>query len=487
MKIYHSDRGFLCAEVQGRYIHSKYNPHREAERFVARQIGGATPEIIILVGAGLGYINECIEKLYPGKTVLSLYLNDELYSNAYYKGNHTYHWHPLSTESIDVFFRKHIKEEHLSSLSVLEWEPCAQLYSELSLSINQSLKQIVQELNGNILTTAWFGKMWFRNTISNYLSNENYVVPDGISQPVLIASSGPSLSESFDEMRQYRQNYILLALPSSLPALIEARLIPDLQISTDPGYYSSYHLKYLFPKIPLAMPFTAGRGAWRKNSPIFPINQKTPFEKDLYSLTGLANYPVNSNGTVSGSALELASMYTNITYFAGLDLCFRDIQSHVKPHSFDSLLESRSSRVNPLQSVIYRRSHEAVPDFQKGIRTARSLDTYKNWFNQYSTRSGMSLYRINPSPVETESFKKASLSQLPDSSEGNTLRIRRIDVPSADIRRKHIKMLLNQWIDEQEKGLNDQFFYFLDAVNYTGRGDRSDSIQYLKRTRALYE
>jgi len=487
MRIYHSERGFLCAEVQGRNIHSKYNPHREAERFIKRQLDGTSPEIIILVGGGLGYIVESLEISFPGKKILCLYVNDDLHSKAYYKGDHTCKWHPRSTDSIDDFFRKHIKEEHISSLSVLEWEPCAQLYPEISLKINHSLKRIVQELNGNILTTAWFGKIWFRNTISNYLSNEYYVIPEEISQPVLIASSGPSLSESLGEMHQYRDRYSLFALPSSLPALNQARLIPDLQITTDPGYYSSFHLRHLFPGVPLAMPFTAGRGAWRQSSPIFPINQKTPFENGLYALTGMANFPINANGTVSGSALELASLYTKAAYFAGLDLCFRDIQSHVRPHSFDNLLKSRTSRFDPLQSVYYRRSYEAVPDFQKGIRTGRSLDTYKNWFDQYRSNRAMNLYRIKPSPVEIERIKTASLSHLPNPGKRKKLRVKRIDVPSADIRIKQIRLLLKRWIDEQEKGQNDRFFYYLDAVNYTGKGERSDTILYLKKIRALYE
>ncbi|MBN2658801.1 MAG: DUF115 domain-containing protein [Spirochaetales bacterium] len=485
MRIYQSEKGFLCAEVKGRNIHSRYNPYREAERFIENKTTGS-PSVVILIGAGLGYIQEVLDKKLPGTPVLSIFLDYEIYNNCYFRSAESHCWFPDSPEAIVHFLHRYIKETELSSLCILEWEPCASLYPREATEFTRILKNIIQELNGNILTTAWFGKKWLRNTIVNYLSIERYSVQPEIDRPVLIASSGPSLSEIIDEIKLYRNRFFLLALPSSLRALMASDILPDLVMTTDPGYYSRVHLNYVNSDARLALPLTAGRGSWNKNASVILLNQMTPYEIDLFEKTGIANLPLNANGTVSGSALELSAKYGQPVYFGGLDLCFKDIQSHVVPHSFDELLSVKSSRKSPLYTIYYERAFNARPDFSTGIRTGRSLITYRNWFNHYSKSSPLPIGRIKPSPVSLDFIKPVEIRDIPESPLNKNKKIQTVSAPSADIKKKQISGLLEVWIREQENGENDPFFYHLDAVKATGNKDRSDAIQYLCRLKDLY-
>ncbi|MBB6478903.1 6-hydroxymethylpterin diphosphokinase MptE-like protein [Spirochaeta isovalerica] len=486
MRFYRSDKGFQCAELGGKNIHSRYNPRKEAERFIDKTVTDM-PETIVLIGAGLGYLQNYLKTKFPQARIICIFLDDEIYKNSFSEKNDFLCWFPGSPDSISQFFFKNIHEDRLSSLSVIEWEPCAQLFPGLSLEISKALKTTIQELNGNILTTAWFGKKWLRNLIVNYISMDYYLSPVTIEKPILIASSGPTLSEIIDDLSVFRNRFFLIALPSSLAAFSKAGITPDLLISTDPGYYSSVHLYYLGLNVPLAQPLTAGRGFWRKNASIMVLNQETPFEKDLFSITGLEHQAVKPNGTVSGTALQFSGLYNNPVYFAGLDLCFRDIQSHTKPHSFDVLLFDRTLRNNPLHSIYFNRASGAVPDFSRGIRTGRSLDTYRNWFEKYIRSNNADVYRINPSPVSIEGFKNCRVEDIPDKDYHNSLTSQISETSPVETRKKQINKLLAKWIQEQENGENSSFFYFLDAVNATGSKNRTDAIKYLNKLKVIYE
>ena len=50
--------GRQTARVEGSYIHSPYDPVEEARRFVRRSLGTQHPSLILLLGAGLGYLYE---------------------------------------------------------------------------------------------------------------------------------------------------------------------------------------------------------------------------------------------------------------------------------------------------------------------------------------------------------------------------------------------------------------------------------------------
>ncbi|MBI9100592.1 MAG: motility associated factor glycosyltransferase family protein, partial [Spirochaetaceae bacterium] len=373
MNIYTSAKGHLCAEQNGRNLHSQYNPVREAQRFVDSSIE-KKPSIIVFLGAGLGYIQQEMALRFPETRIISIYYDDVIYNNRQFSNEMISSWSPSSGISIHQFFTQYILEQDLKNISIIEWNPSALMNNDLSLSANKFLKMTIQQLNGNIKTTAVFGKKWIRNMICNYLSIDDYCSIDHGEAPVVIASSGPTLTKSIPQIIEYRNKFVLWALPSSLATLNYHGVIPDLLISTDPGYYGRFHLYSLQKNIPVAQPLTGSRGIWGKKNPILVLNQSFPFEEDLLNIGKMKFLSVPSNGTVSGTALELALQQSKIIFFAGLDLCFNDILSHSRPHSFDNILQSDTHRLQPVQSVYYKRASLAMADFPKGIRISQSLD-----------------------------------------------------------------------------------------------------------------
>lgn len=486
MNIYKSAKGFLCAEQNGKNIHSRYHPWREAERFVQASIKG-NPSIIILLGAGLGYIQEELSKKYPDIEILAFFYSNKIFDHILYKNHNIKCWHPSSGLDALTFFCRNIPEKYLINLAVLEWNPSSQIFPEMALEINKKLKIAVQQLNGNIKTTALFGKKWIRNMICNYLSIDTYSSFSIPEAPIVIASSGPNLSGSMKQIKKFRNKIYLWALPSSLAALNKEGIRPDLFITTDPGYYGSVHLNHLNPGIPILQPFTASRGVWKKSHPVHILNQELPFEIDLFNCTELENTIVPSNGTVSGTALELALKKTTLIYYAGLDLCFKDIQSHTRPHSFDALLQSGSFRQRPLHSIYFNRAASAVADFSRGIRISQSLDTYKNWFNSKNINSDTKVKRLNPSPIHIDNLASGNLNELEDFPDVKKFRISVSEAESLHSRKSRIKILLSHWYRGLQDGNRDDLLYYIDTDSFI-RGERnSRALDFILKLRGIYD
>jgi len=485
MNIYTSAKGHLCVEKDGKNLHSKYNPDREAERFI--EVSAITnPSIIILMGAGLGYILKEVIRKYPQSQIIAVYYSDEIYQNRQYTNTSVKNWFPSSQTSIHSFFSECITEVYLRNLHVLEWNPSSLIFPKISLEINKVLKTIIQQLNGNIKTTALFGKKWLRNMLCNYLSINSYCSLNKSSSPIVIVSSGPTLKTSLRQIQKYRDRILVWALPSSLKALQNAEIKPDLLISTDPGYYGRVHLNYLPDGIPVAFPLTGSRGIWMKGNPLVIINQSLPFEKDLFRISGLESIVIPSNGTVSGTALELALRYSDKIFFAGLDLCFHDIQSHIKPHSFDDLLFSDSHRSKPLQSIYYHRASMAKADFYRGIRTSKSLETYKNWFNSRDIDSSRKIKRLNPSPVHIDNIGRGDLCELEDLPPTEKTGISMHNSESRQKKLEHIRILLNTWQSELEEKRRDDLLYFIDTDAYTKGIRNNTALSYISDLRNIY-
>jgi hypothetical protein len=485
MNIYKSVKGFLCAEINGKNIHSQYNPEREAIRFVQASIL-KNPSIIILLGAGLGYILEELIKNNSKAEIIAVYYDDLIYENRQCKDPRIKCWFPSCKIPVNAYFSKNISESQLRNLAVLEWNPSSLIFPSFSLEINKQLKITIQQLNGNIKTTAVFGKKWIRNMICNYLSIDTYCSIKKNSAPIVIVSSGPTLEQSLAQIRKYKDKIMIWALPSSLEALNKAGIKPDLLISTDPGYYGRVHFNYLPKETPVALPLTASRGLWAGGNPVVILNQSLPFENDLFRISELENINIPSNGTVSGTALELALRSSDNIYFAGLDLCFRDIQSHIRPHSFDNLLQSGTFRSIPLHTVFFHRAATAEPDFLKGIRTSRSLETYKNWFNSKKTESEKKIKRLNPSPVHLDNIREGDLSELRDFPDIDKSVLLKFNADTKHTRKRMIQDLLSDW----EAGLigkrRDDLLYFIDTDTYTKSIRSTAAITFISELRRLY-
>jgi hypothetical protein len=450
-----------CGETT---LFSAYDPRGEALRFVDHALRGIIrPELVLVLGAGLGHLEAAVAAIRPAAVVCSVCYTRVL---AVEEGGHipASVWAPGTTTGMEDFLASNIGERTAETVSVVEWPACARAFPEASRRAREAVLRIFRENAYGALTLAAAGRRWFLNSLVNFIALEpvsgNPLRPD---EPLVIAASGPSLSRSLPLLKKIRGGINLWALASSLPALENAGLEPDLVVATDAGYYASTLLDAGRGRIRrLAMPLSAARGAWRTGAEVLYFIQPNFFENELVRLSGLTAPAIDAHGTVAGTALLLARAFgCTAAYFCGLDFCYDDLRSHVRPHAWDALDAARSRRLEPMQHILWSRASSQAPDRQPGspCRSGASLALYATSFAPICSR--LSVARIHASPVPVPGMHEADPADLvrrarpvPGRQPASVLSRPRT-YPDMAARRKMVRELLREWMECVTRGLGD--------------------------------
>ena len=465
IELFTARSGARSVKVDGVAMHSPYDPAREAERFVRESFGADLPSTVIVLGECAGHVAEAAARLRPGALVLAAVYSEEIARAVPLRGIPW--WHPGVPVPFSEFLRAQLDELRIEGLRVLEWPPAARAFPGVSRTVREGLRQVVQELNGSLVTTVAAGRIWLRNSMANFL----YAGPvvDGRlcapARPVVIAAPGPSLEEAARALAADRKLYELWALPSSCPFLAAAGMLPDLVVMTDPGFYSMHHLHFAAPPCPLAMPLSAARGSWSLpvgpaggGPPVFLLEQPVFFEQALLAAAGVAAPVIPPHGTVAATAIDLALASTSgPVVVAGLDMASRDLLAHARPNAFDSLLQCESSRLQPHASLAFHRAAalgSAGDARGPGLRVTAALRTYAGWFDADLGAGPGRMFRLLPSPVAIASMTPVDASGfhsllhgLPAAARGNSLAANAA-YPPGDDRKRIARLLLRQWRSE---------------------------------------
>jgi hypothetical protein len=459
---------------------------READRFVESALGKETPSTVIILGEGLGYASEAVERRHPGAAVIRVHYSSETFRACGVTGAA---WHPDEGTGLLAFLRSRIDDLDAEGLRVIEWPAAARIYPAVARMANEAVRQVVRELNGTLVTTIAMGRLWLRNSIANFLSLKPVLcgMPCAPDRLLVIAAAGPSLERSLSLLADSRGSFDLWALASSLPALHAAGLAPDLVVMTDPSHYSIHHLSFARLSCPVALPLSAARGLWnalpeartaehvsphgaRGNPPgAFLLAQAEFFEKALLGAAGLAAPRVEPHGTVATTALDLALASTSgPVVFAGLDMCNEDLLSHARPNAFDNLFHASATRLSPHYSRLFHMAQslgsrpldeEAAIAGEKRTRhyATAALRTYAGWLAGRSSSDASRIFRLFPSPVPLPGMRVVeapSFRRLAD-GEGQPKAGPRLGLshayPTLEKRRAIARRLLDEWSDELKR------------------------------------
>jgi len=451
VRFINSKSGLPAAFVNGIYLNSRYDPKKEAYDLVRKKLGDTAPKTAIILGETLGYLSEALYTCAPETRCIQVFYDPALFEKCRFNTPDV--WHPEKNRTLYEFIQDRMCELDIQDLSIIEWPPSAKAYPKVSENIQLSLRRAIGIFNGNIATTARFGRLWLKNTVRNYLSVETVSANLPESQITVVAASGPSLSESMKWLRDNRAYFFLIALPSAMRALVDGKVIPDLLVITDPGYYSGLHLTPAYQgSYPVAMPYTSVKEASRNAAQVVLLNQGTYLENAIIAKSEIPHLMIRQNGTVAGTALDIARLIAPTVVFAGLDLTGRDVQSHVRPHAFDPILDFSAARTEPALTTRYLRTFHNLLNSAKGTKID-AFGTYAGWFNAIAPGITTDLYRLHESPVYIRGIKPldgAEFSSLCKAQRpvdtGNTDLRRRpsVQAPPADRKRYIIKSVLKE-------------------------------------------
>ncbi len=365
------------------YLHSSYNPDKEAERFVSTRELSFAPSCIIITEPALSYCAKYLRQRFPDTKLFAIrYCAD--FSNYDHLWDKVFYLSKIE-QNPDLLFN-FLGEEGLLKTAFLSWTPGEKPFADEYNRAWTIIKDSVQKAQSVLNTRSYFAKRWLKNSIRlSLFCNQTATLQKG-SGNIIVCASGPSLQSSLPMIKENRSSFFLICVSSALSVLIKNNITPDLVISTDGGYWAKLHLSHYISQnknIPVALsPESACYADIISTHPVVPLFYDDGVSCSFASLFH-TTVKAQRNGTVSGTAAQLALELTDgNVYFCGLDLAQSNSFAHTQPNELetkesatDNRLRTKETRITPQTFV------------------TPALEIYKSWFR--SNSFGKRLYRLS--------------------------------------------------------------------------------------------
>ncbi|WP_028975416.1 6-hydroxymethylpterin diphosphokinase MptE-like protein [Spirochaeta cellobiosiphila] len=375
-----SKRGYLTANVNNIHIHSPYDPVREAERYLRNQVSKA-PRTVIIIGECLGYLGQSIAKIYPNTIIHPMWLETTLEQNALPFSYET-GWDPSKPMSWQEFISD-ILSKGVVGIQILIWPAMEKLFPQEISKIYQYILTEIKQINSIKSTVQHFAFQWFKNCLQNSNFIEGYYCPVQKEKiPYFIGASGTSLSEHKDWLLNNHKYIRIIALPSSLCFFRQLNIPVDFIITQDSGFWADYHLEYLPYFSHIVCSLKASRRIKHLTKKPLLFSNHSWYEKIIFDDKPVLSLP--ELGSVIFSAIEFAKTMTDdAIILGGADFYQKDIQTHIRPHSFDQYFDQLGSRFLGELTQKYKRMIDFnAKTIKDNYRSIFSLDYYRDWFAQ---------------------------------------------------------------------------------------------------------
>jgi hypothetical protein len=283
---------------------------------------------------------------------------------------------------VQDFLEREVPETDAANIKIIEWRPSMNFYKQAYVNLLSFAVDFIKRMDAGKRTTAAFGRKWIGNFFRNLGNVRKTLLYKSIDIPVIITGSGPGLEKAIPAIEKIQEQCLIIAASSSLMALSHYGVQADIVISTDGGGWALRHIYPFFRSdnsveydASFAVNLCAALPSQCAGIPLLIMNDGSFWQSIILHELSIPSVIIPQKGTVTACAVELALALTSGNIFlAGMDLCVKDIRSHVRPYAFDHLLFDRASRFAPVYSQSFSRS--------KQIQEGGSLDIYAAWFKK---------------------------------------------------------------------------------------------------------
>lgn len=248
VELLQAKNGDETLKINEYFIHSKYNPIKEAEQLVNGQY---TPHHThIIFGYGCGYIVEAL--LNRRAFQENIIVIDPLFDNYNLEFKHQASSLFAFNSTVIPIFELYINE--IAANTRVSFKTiCTPNYDKVFPNEYKELLRKIVDLQyknrTNDYTLIRYAKDWQRNFIENLRNlNEDSSIEELHKQyncPVVVASGGPSLTKQIPLLKKYRNNMILISAGSTTNSLLSNDIEPDYVVTIDGGEPNYNHFKQL--------------------------------------------------------------------------------------------------------------------------------------------------------------------------------------------------------------------------------------------------
>lgn len=362
------------------YLHSKYDPIKEAKTWVDSISIESTFQEIIVVGVGLGYHVSLLAEKYPhilirvfefNYSFMKWLLEKNMLTNLSGKENVIFYYE----KDVSVLL-KQLSKQLADSIdfadNLLIYKPSLELIEEDDIRI------ILESFLLKKRTIREQGESLKRNFDSNLkLKDEdiNGFIGRYTNCSSILVSAGPSLTKQIPLLKiAANRGAIIACVGTALLPLIKAGIKPNLIMISDPkDLIIDQFLGLKNMDIPLFYLSTANHVAVKKyKGPRYIVWQKG-FKDAEYQAEQNKGPLIETGGSVATCLLDLlVKMGFKNVALVGQDLAFTNNQTHAMgAHSYSEIQ-------NNIKSIEVNDYYE-----KEKIKTSRNLFIYLKWFERY--------------------------------------------------------------------------------------------------------
>lgn len=342
--------GNYTLSINGVFLHSKYYPSKEAERFVENNLDKIkAKEFILIYGIGLGYhLKEIMSLVDENCKVFAFDADMEVIKKNEELGMLT---ELKKDKRIQLFYgyNKVFFQEMSKKMDLVEdiiiYKPSIRTlpleYEDLINILNSyELAKIAVERFGDIAIENYNA-----NLKEEYKTMQNFFNVTNFShKPVVIVAGGPSLEYNLSNLKKYRNRIHVFSLGRTIDILMKNHIKPDILTIIDPQNIVYEQIKdYLELDIPLCFLSTACNRAVK--------NYKGPkyiFFND-FDENNKENIIINTGKSVAVAALDIAiKSGSKQIVLVGQDLAYLNS----KFHAGDNLNEKDNLTTKGLKKVV---------------------------------------------------------------------------------------------------------------------------------------
>ncbi|VDN48539.1 conserved protein of unknown function [Petrocella atlantisensis] len=361
------------------YLHSKYNPKREAESIVENLIGIDKQTVLFLYGVGLGYHIEAIINKFPENDI---YIYEPINGLMYlFLSRYTFSARQLSKikgiavgadeSALNNLFNGYFSGPKEKTL-LIELPTHKKIYDDEYTQFSKQFTLFLSKIQHNTFTNISYQKLW----IVNCLKNLDMIIdtPNIINQkkdyfsnkPVLVISAGPSLNDEIEHIKKIKEFGMayIFSVGSAINTLIHHGIHPDAACTydpTDPHKSNQLVFDVIKKNNILDIPLIFGTTSGYKTIEDYPgqkyhmmTSQDSVSEHFLKLNNNSINQPVSDATTIAAVTLQLVyKLGFDPIILVGQNLAFRNNERHSKGISYSKKISNKELEEGILVKDVY--------------------------------------------------------------------------------------------------------------------------------------
>lgn len=338
--------------INGRdfYIHSSYDPIAEAKRWAAG-VDLQKSTVYVVYGLGLGYHIDELFRLTDDSSKIIVIEPLKEFIDIFYKrtsidrtdlGIKVIVQYMASKSEMYDFLFSVIPQDSFENVSFSVFGQSSNLFREEYGDFIEAFKECINAKSINRNTSLYFAEQWQKNVIENLPGVIDSVPFKGLidmfkGKPGIIISAGPSLDKNIELLKEAKDRAVLVAVGTSVKALLKHDIQPDFVLSIDGGEPNYRHFKDVSIDCPLVYDlYLHPKIVEEYKGPKIISFSTCPHTLWIAESLGQDFGLINAGPTVANMAFDfIRQLGCDPIVFVGQDLAYTDSKTHANGTTYE--------------------------------------------------------------------------------------------------------------------------------------------------------